>query len=91
MCELYELHFFPLYNQPLGQLSTSVELISVHGHGLDGDVLLKSYSPFDEQDREHLFKMFPKLPEEYFSTTLRYPNYVVLALCAVSYYVESRS
>src|SRR5680860_653236 len=50
--ELYELHFSPLYNQPPVQLSTSVELISAHGHGLLVDVLLKSYSPFDVQDRE---------------------------------------
>jgi hypothetical protein len=29
-----------------------VELISAYGHGLTGDVLLKSYFPFGEQDRE---------------------------------------
>ncbi len=49
--ELYELHFSPLYNQLPVQLSTSVELIVAHGHGLLVDALLKSYSPFDAQDR----------------------------------------
>ena len=51
-CELYESHFYLLYNPPPVQLSTSGELISAHEHGLDGDALLKSCFLFDEQDRE---------------------------------------
>jgi hypothetical protein len=47
---------FPLYNQSPVQQSTSAELISAHGHDLTGDVLLKSYSPFDEQIREALLQ-----------------------------------
>ena len=79
MCEQYELHFSLLYNQPPVQPNISVELISAHAHGLVGDDLLKYCYLFDEQDRERPLKMFPKLPKEYFSTTLWYPNHMVLA------------
>ena len=51
-CELYELHFFLLYSQPLRQLHASGELISACGHDLVEDVLLKSCYLFDEQDHE---------------------------------------
>src|SRR5665811_2381008 len=36
-------------------------LISAYGHGLTGNVLLKSYFPFGEQDREIPLQDFPEV------------------------------
>jgi len=49
---LYELYFYPLCSQPLGQLRTSGELISACGHDPAGDALPKSGYLFDERTRE---------------------------------------